>query len=75
MQIAHTAIDCRWGEPTLFVLRDPHETFEHPWACVRDREALIIRAFDDCLACARWEPRVAECRPPAAPRSAEAKKT
>lgn len=54
----HTAIDCRWGEPTAFVLHDPYETWQHPWSCVRGDEPRLIRTFDDCLSCVRWEPRV-----------------
>lgn len=54
--------DCRWAEPVLAASAPLWlDTFCGSWACLKDggRSTLDDR---DCLACPRWEPRLATRR-------------
>jgi hypothetical protein len=54
---AHGAVDCRWGEPTLFAGGDWITVRNHPWCCVRGKQPHILRDPVECLACPHWQPR------------------
>lgn len=54
--------DCRWAEPMLIAAPPAWlEVFCSSWSCLRDGGARTLDARA-CLACPRWEPRLATRR-------------
>jgi hypothetical protein len=63
MSDARTVQNCRWAEPTLFLVSPLWTAAEdYPWSCRRDGAPAPVSDPTACQTCPRWEPREAEGR-------------
>jgi hypothetical protein len=58
MNSTHTAQNCRWAAPTLFLpLPDWLDAWDRPWSCRRDGPSRQLETTECCVTCPRWEER------------------
>lgn len=63
MPDARTVQQCRWSEPTLFLVSPLwFAAEEYPWSCHRDGLARPVEDATACRTCGRWEARASEDR-------------
>ena len=61
MDDKHSAANCRWAKPTLF-LPPPLwlKAWDCSWTCTRDENPNVLETTEACADCPRWEQRETE---------------
>lgn len=60
MSTPHTAANCRWAVPTLFMAAPIWaDASDRPWTCLREHTPRELESTDVCRTCANWTSRVA----------------